>query len=139
MAGPADVPPEILERLRSVCLGLPETHEEQAWVGVRRRIRTRTFAHVLTVDEGRPPAYARAAGPDGPVTVMTFRSAGPELEVLTAIGGPYSPPAWGPDVVGMVLGADVDPDEIAELLTESYRVLAPQATGGPVGPVVGGR
>jgi hypothetical protein len=30
----------------------------------------------------------------------------------------------------MVLGADVDPDEIAELLTESYRVLAPQATGG---------
>ena len=105
MAGPADVPPEILERLRSVCLGLPETHEEQAWVGVRRRIRTRTFAHVLTVDEGRPPAYARAAGPDGPITVMTFRSAGPELEVLT----------------------------------ESYRVLAPQATGGPVGPVVGGR
>jgi predicted DNA-binding protein (MmcQ/YjbR family) len=126
VAGPADVPTEILGRLRSVCLGLPEAHEEQAWVGVRWRIRSRTFAHVLTVEEGRPPAYARAAGSDGPITVMTFRSAGPELEVLTAIGHPYFRPAWGPDVVGMVLGADVDPDEITELLTESYRVLAPK-------------
>jgi hypothetical protein len=64
-----DVPPEIVARLRAVCLGLPEAYEEQAWVGTRWRVRTRTFAHVLTVDAGWPPAYARAAATDGPVTV----------------------------------------------------------------------
>ncbi|MEE3922138.1 MmcQ/YjbR family DNA-binding protein [Micromonospora sp. BRA006-A] len=74
MTGPGDVPPEHLDRLRPICLGLPETYEEAAWVGVRWRIRGRTFAHVLTVDPGHQAAYARAAATDEPVCVMTFRS-----------------------------------------------------------------
>jgi hypothetical protein len=50
------VPDKVLSRLRSVCLGLPEAHEETAWVGVRWRIRTNTFAHVLVINAGWPPA-----------------------------------------------------------------------------------
>jgi hypothetical protein len=78
------------------------------------------------VADGWPPAYARAAGTDGPCTVLTFRSSGAELDVLGATGHPFFRPPWGPDVVGMVLEADPDWTEVAELLTDSFRVLAPR-------------
>jgi hypothetical protein len=130
----ADVPPGIVARLRAVCLGLPEAREEHAWVGTRWRIRTRTFAHVVAIDRGWPPAYARAAGAQGRLVVMTFRASGPDLDALAHTGPPFFRPPWGPDVVGMVLGSgpapdrdtDVDWAEVAELLTESYCILAPQ-------------
>jgi hypothetical protein len=119
------VPTDTLEQLRSVCLALPETREEQAWVGVRWRVRTRTFAHVLMITDGHPPAYAKAAGTDGPVTVVTFRSPQPELDALTNAGHPFFRPVWAPDVVGMIIEDDADWDEIGELLTESFCLLAP--------------
>jgi hypothetical protein len=122
----ADVPVDIVARLRSVCLALPETYEEPAWVGTRWRIRKHTFAHVLRIEAGWPPAYARAAGSDGPITVMTFRSSGPELDALGRARHPFFRPVWFPDIVGMVLDGGVDWDEVAELLTESYCVLAPK-------------
>jgi YjbR len=122
-----EVPPEILAELRAVCLALPDAYEEQAWVGTRWRIRDRTFAHVLEIDAGWPPAYARAAGTDGPVTVLTFRSAGAELDVLRGAGRPFFAPVWRADEVGMMLGAGVDWTEVAELLTDSYCLLAPRA------------
>ena len=121
-----DVPPEIVEHLRSVCLALPEAYEESAWVGTRWRVRTKTFAHVLTIDAGWPPGYARAAATDGPVTVLTFESSGRELAALSEAGDPFFKPPWRPTVVGMMLATGVDWDEVAELLTESYCVLAPQ-------------
>jgi hypothetical protein len=123
---PADVSPEIVGRLRPVCLGLPETYEEPAWVGIRWRIRTHTFAHVLTVEAGWPPAYARAAGTDGPATVVTFRSPGSERDELRSRGHPFFVPEWWPDAAGMVLDGDSDWAEVAELITESYCALAPK-------------
>ena len=128
MANDAEVPSEIIARLRSVCSGLPETREEAAWVGTRWRVRGHTFAHVVTIEAGWPPAYARAAGTgaaDGPITVMTFQSSGPELVAFDHIGHPFFRPRWRPGIVGMVLDADVDWDEIRELLVESYCLLAP--------------
>ena len=122
----ADVPPEIVAEVRSVCLGLPEAYEEPAWVGTRWRIRKRTFAHVLTVDSGHPQGYARAAGTDGIVTVLMFRSSGPELDALRNAGHPFFAPRWRGDEVGMVIDAGVDWSEVAELLTESYCVQAPK-------------
>jgi len=122
----ASVPRGILARLRSVCLGLPEAYEEQAWVGTRWRIRAKTFAHVLVVDDGWPEAYARAAGIDGPAPVLMFRSSGAELGALRASGFPFFAPPWRADEVGLILGDDVDWDEVAELLTESYCIQAPQ-------------
>ncbi|HET6728875.1 MAG TPA: MmcQ/YjbR family DNA-binding protein [Jiangellaceae bacterium] len=110
----ADVPVEVVTQLRSVCLGLPETVEKQAWAGAQWRIRNRMFAHVLTIE------FA-----DGPVTVMTFRSSGPELDALRGAGHPFFRPAWGANLVGMVLDTGVDWDEVTELLIESYCVLAP--------------
>jgi hypothetical protein len=126
-AGRADVPPEIVAELRAVCVGLPEAYEEEARVGTRWRIRKRTFAHVLMVDSGWPPAYARAAATNGPASVMTFRSSDAELGALRTVGKPFFAPVWRADEVGMVLGARVDWKEVAELLTESYSLLAPKA------------
>jgi hypothetical protein len=126
MARSPDVAAEILDRLRAVCLALPEAYEEPAWVGVRWRIRGRTFAHVLVVERGRPPAYARAAATDGPATVMTFRSAGDELDVLRGTGHPFFAPVWRDDEVGVLLGPDVGWEEIGELVTESYCLQAPK-------------
>ena len=126
MTGPGDVPPEVLSRLRPICLGLPETYEEPAWVGIRWRVRKRTFAHVFTVDPERQRVHARAASVDGPVTLMTFRSRGDELAALVASGFPFYRADWGVDVVGIVLEGRVDWSEVAELLTESYCVLAPK-------------
>ena len=125
MTAHADVQPEIITQLRTVCLRLPEAYEEPAWVGTRWRIRERTFAHVLFVDSGWPPAYARAAADDGPITVVMFRSSGVELEILRNTGRPFFAPVWRADEVGMVLGEAVDWEEVAELVTESYRILAP--------------
>jgi hypothetical protein len=134
-AGPADgaaddaagdVAPEVVARLRAVCGRLPETSEERAWVGVRWRIRSRTFAHVLVVAGGWPPAYARAAGSDGPVTVLMFRSTGDELAALRESGPPFFPTPWRPDELGVVLGDDTDWDEVAELVTDSYCTQAPK-------------
>jgi hypothetical protein len=120
-----DAPPKIVAALRAICLGLPAAYEEPAWVGTRWRVRKQTFAHVLSIDSGWPPAYARAAGTEGPISVLTFRSSGPELAALTATGHPFFKPSWLADIVGMVLDAGVDWDEVAELVTESYCVLAP--------------
>lgn len=121
----ADVPPEIVAALRSACLRLPEVHEEQAWAGRRWRIRNRTFAHVLTVDSGG--RQSRGGEPsDALVTVLTFRSSGPELDALRRAGHPFFRPGAPASAVGMVLDAATDWDEVGELVTESYCLLAPK-------------
>ena len=66
-----DASDEMLLRLRTVCLSLPEVIEERAWVGTRWRIRTKTFAHVVPIEDGWPPAYVRAAGSNGPIAWPT--------------------------------------------------------------------
>lgn len=126
MAEAPDVPPATLARLRSVCMALPEAYEERAWVGTRWMVRKRNFAHVLGIDAQWPPAYARAACVDGPALVLTFQSPSPELDALAHAGHPFFKPLFGVNIVGMVLEADADWQEIAELLTESYCLLAPR-------------
>ena len=123
---PGDVPPEILDRLRPICLGLPETYEELAWVGVRWRVRGRTFAHVLTVDPDRQRAYARSVDRDEPLCVMTFRAPDDEVGAYTNGGPPFFRAGWGTNVVGIMFDDEVDWAEVTELLTESYRIMAPK-------------
>lgn len=111
--------------IRRMCLALPETYEEQAWVGTRWRVRGRTFAHVLEIVGGTPPAFAKAAGTDGPAHVLIFRSSGTELDALSSRAGFFAP-GWGPEILGMTLAASVDRVELGELITESYCTRAPK-------------
>jgi hypothetical protein len=121
-----DLPPEVLERVRRICLALPEAHEQKAWTGVRWRVRTRTFAHLLDVRDGRPQSHARALGRGGPLTVVTFRTPPSEVGAFASMGEPYFHGGWGRDVVGLVLTDSTDWDEVGELLTDSYREMAPR-------------
>ncbi len=122
----SEVPSHVVERLRSVSLELPDAYEEQAWVGTRWCVRKKTFAHVLQIDGGWPPVYARTAGTDGPATVLTFQSSGEDLEAFSNVGRPFFRPVWRPDIVGMFIESTTDWSEIAELLTDSYCLLAPK-------------
>ncbi|MDI9929202.1 MmcQ/YjbR family DNA-binding protein [Rhodococcus sp. IEGM 1354] len=111
--------------VRQMCLALPETYEEQAWVGTRWRVRGRTFAHILDIVDGTPPAFATAAGTDGPAHVLVFRSSGTELDALSKRDGFFAP-SWGPEIIGMLLDESVDRTELGELITESYCTRAPK-------------
>ncbi len=61
-----------------------------------------------------------------PSVVLSFRSAGDELEMLRHAGYPFFALGWGRDAMGMVLDDGTDWDEVRELLTESFCVLAPK-------------
>lgn len=111
-----DVPEGIVRRVRAACAHLPEAYEQQAFAGVRWRIRGSTLVHVV-----------RRELDIGPVTYMTFHSRGIELDALVASGDPFFP-GWGAGLVSMVLHDDdrTDWDEVKELLTDSYCLLAPK-------------
>lgn len=117
---------DIVARVASTASALPDAYEEDAWTGVRWRVRIRTFAHVLVAQEGYTSAYRDMTGVTRPTTVLTFRSTGEELDALSHAGPPFYRPPWSPTVVGMVLDDDTNWEEVAELVTESYRFCAPK-------------
>jgi hypothetical protein len=120
------VPPDILAKLQSVCLGLPDVYEERAWVGTRWCVRKKNFAHVLMIDRGWPPAYAHAAGCEGPACALTFRLAARKLRAPRFTRAPFFRPVWFANIAGLLIDRDTDWDEVEALLTQSYRVLAPK-------------
>jgi hypothetical protein len=117
---------DVVRRLDAVAGALPEAYQEDAWTGVRWRIRAKTFAHVMVAQEGYESAYFTITGIREPTTVLTFRATGDELLALSHSGPPFYKPPWSPTIVGVVLDHDTDWAEIAELVTESYRFCAPQ-------------
>jgi len=117
---------DVVARLAATALALREAYEEDAWTGVRWRIRSTTFAHVMVAQEGFESSFRDITGVAEPTTVLTFRSSGDELLALVHAGPPFYKPPWSPTIVGMVLDDGTDWSEVAELVTESYRVCAPQ-------------
>ena len=117
---------DVVARLAAIALALPEAVEQDAWTGVRWRIRSKTFAHVMVAQEGYESSYRDFTGITEPTTVLTFRASGDELLALTHAGPPFYQPPWSPTIVGMVLDDATDWAEVAELITESYRFCAPQ-------------
>ncbi|MFE4002185.1 MmcQ/YjbR family DNA-binding protein [Nocardioides sp. YIM B13467] len=128
MSRPPRIEPaaDVVAKVASTALSLLDAYEEDAWTGVRWRVRKKTFAHVLVAQEGYTSAYRDMTGVTKPTTVLTFRSSGDELLALVHAGPPFYQPPWSPTVVGMVLDGDTDWEEVAELVTESYRFCAPK-------------
>lgn len=120
------VAPARIARLRRICLRLPGVEEAPAWTGTRWSVRHKGFAHVLRIEAGWPPAYARAAHARGPTDVLTFRSPDAELNVFSFAAPPFFRPGWWPNIVGMVLDESTDWEEVEMLIVTSYRVLAPK-------------
>ena len=112
-----------MERVRALCLALPEVTVRVDYSRTRARstaqsfdIRRRSFCLLVAVED---PACQ-------PVTLLVLRADPDEREVLLSIGHPFFPSRAGRDRIGVVLTDDTDWEEIRELVTESYRVLAPK-------------
>ena len=123
VSAPVEVPEDIVERIRTLCLALPEVTVRVDYSRTRARstaqsfdIRRRSFCLLVAVED--------SAGK--PVTLLVLRADPDEREVLLSIGHPFFASRAGRDRIGVVLTDDTDWEEIRELVTESYRVLAPK-------------
>lgn len=92
-------------------------------------VRKRNFAHVVRIAEGWPAAYAKAAGTEGPLVVVTFRTSDILRDALRDAGDRFFVPGWGTKwgtkVVGIKLTRSIDWNEVKTLIEESHRLLAP--------------
>lgn len=110
------VDPEVLERLRAICLALPEAREQPAHGDPSWRIRKKIFAAQKgNYADGRPSVWMKA--PDGAQAAMI--AADPAIF--------FSPPYVGKNGwLGVYLDGAIDWDELQELIEDSYRLIAPK-------------
>ena len=120
---PVEVPEDIVERVRTLCLALPEVtmRVDRSLTSTRSTaysfdIRIRSFCLLVAVVESTGK----------PVPLLRLRSDPDEREALLSIGQPFFAPRAGRDRIGVLLSDDTDWEEVRELVTESYRVLAPK-------------
>jgi hypothetical protein len=123
VSAPVEVPEDIVERVRVLCLALPEVTVRVDYSLTRARstawsfdIRRRSFCLLVAVE-------SRAGEP---VPRLVLRADPGEREALLSIGHPFFAPRAGRDRIGVLLTEDTDWEEIRELVIESYRVLAPK-------------
>jgi hypothetical protein len=114
-------PDEVVDRVRSICARLPDAQEHDAWTGTSWRLGSTTFAHVVQIADGRPPAYATAFATEGPATVITFQVPPEDRDALRATGHPYHLPSWRPGIAGVVIEGTTDWSELGERIEDSYR------------------
>jgi predicted DNA-binding protein (MmcQ/YjbR family) len=108
-----------LNRLRKLCLALPEAHEVEAWGEPTFRVRNKLFAMYAAPNNhhgnGRPAVWCKA-GPGNQA-----------LMVQTAPERFFVPPYVGPSGwVGVWLDGAVDWTELSDLLRDSFNLVAPK-------------
>ena len=104
-----------LDRVRKICLSLPEATEKEAWGAPTFRVRKKQFAMYVDNHHG-----------DGRVALWVKAPPGMQ-ESLVAADPQYffRPPYVGPaGWIGINLDKGLDWGTIAELVKEGYRMLA---------------
>lgn len=119
-----EVPEDIEERVRTLCQALPE-------VTVRvdeSRTATRSTAWSYDIRRKSFCLLVASVGRTGNATpLLVLRTDSGEREALLAMGYPYfAPPRTRSDRIAVLLTKETDWQEIRELVTESYRILAPK-------------
>ena len=106
-----------LERLRAICLALPDATEKQTWGDPTWRVRGRIFAMQKgNYDGGRPSVWLKAR----PGAQEVLVGSAPERFFVPGYVGQKG---W----VGMHLdGREVDWEELADLVEDSYCLIAPK-------------
>jgi predicted DNA-binding protein (MmcQ/YjbR family) len=102
------------ERLRTICLALPEAAEKEAWGDPTFRVRERIFAMEKRGD-GRVSVWCKA--PPGAQGVLV--GADPARFFVPPYVGHKG---W----IGIRLDGGPDWDEVAQLIRRSYRLIAPK-------------
>jgi YjbR len=118
-----EVPQDIFEQVSALCLALPE-------VTVRvdpSLIRARSTAHSFEIRRKSFCLLIAMESPTGtPVPLLVLRADPDERDELLTIGHPFFAPRGGRGRVGVRITTDTDWEEIRELVTDSYRTLAPK-------------
>lgn len=105
---------EIIERLRTVCLALPDAAEEETWGDATFRVRGKIFAMVRRSD-GRVSFWCKA--PPGSQVILV------EADPNRFFVPPYvGHKGW----VGMRIDDGPDWAEVELLVRRSYRMTAPK-------------
>jgi hypothetical protein len=120
---PVEIPENIEARVRTLCIALPQ-------VTVRvdeSRVEARSTAYSFDVRRRSFCLLVATKDPTGrPIPRLVLRADPDDRAALVSIGHPYFAPRAGRDRIGVLLTDDTDWEEIRELVTESYRVLAPK-------------
>ena len=115
-SAPVEVPEDIFERVRTLCLAVPE-------VTVRvdgSLTRTSSTAHSFDIRRRSFCLLMAWEGPTGkPVPLLVLRVDPDEREALLPVGHPFFAARAGCDRIGVLLTDDSDWEEIRELVTES--------------------
>jgi predicted DNA-binding protein (MmcQ/YjbR family) len=123
VSAPVEIPEDIVERVRTLCLALPE-------VTVRVDVSltsARSTAHSFDIRRRSFCLLVAREGSAGKAVPMLFLRADPsEREALLSIGRPYFPSGAGRNRIVVVLSDGTDWEEIRELVTDSYRTVAPK-------------
>ena len=108
------MPEQPIDRLRAICLALPEAVEKEAWGDPTFRVRDKIFAMEKRGD-GRISVWCKA--PAG--SQMVLVGADPERFFVPPYVGHKG---W----VGVRLDYEQDWDEVAAIVRRSYRLIAPK-------------
>ncbi len=108
------MPRRVLDRLRAVCIALPEASEKATWGMPTFRVRDKIFA-MHTVRDGRPALWCKGS---------------PGAQEVLAAADParfFVPPYVGHrGWIGVRLDLPIDWNQLADLVEESYRLTAPR-------------
>ena len=112
---------EAADRLRAICLALPEAAEKEAWGDPTYRVRDKIFAMEKRGD-GRVSLWCKA--PPGSQTILV--GADPERFFVPPYVGHKG---W----IGMRLDRDPDWSDVAALVARSFRMTAPKRLAASAG------
>ncbi len=105
---------ETAKRLREICLALPEAAEKPFGGHTAPAFRVREKLFLMTSEDGETMTFKA-----GPGVQQALVASAPERFFVPAYVGAKG---W----VGARLDTDHDWDEIAELIEDSYRLIAPK-------------
>lgn len=108
------MPAKPIDRLRKICLALPEAEEKEAWGDPTFRVRDRIFAMEKRGDS-RISVWCKAP----PGSQMVLVGADPERFFVPPYVGSKG---W----VGVRLDTDPDWTEVAAIVRRSYKLIAPR-------------
>ena len=113
-----------LDRLRAICLALPEAEERETWECPTFRVRDKIYVMYVETEDDRPAFWAKA--PPGGQTHLV--EADPDRFFVPPYVGHKG---W----IGMLLDRRVTWREVAIVVERSYRMTAPKAVLKQLEPV----
>jgi predicted DNA-binding protein (MmcQ/YjbR family) len=111
--------PSVIDRVRKICLALPEAHEVEAWGAPTFRVKNKLFAMFSESDNhhhaGRPALWIKSTHVNQDLLIQTDRDRF------------FAPPYVGPSGwVGMFLDKKPDWKVLASIIRDGYCLTAPK-------------